>query len=98
MHNIVTVAMHQYGIDIQGAMGWISKYHEQLVNSFLRAAENLPTWSSEIDAQVTRYVDGVGNWVRGTDSWGFESRRYFGSRGLEIQTTREVALLPKVTP
>lgn len=40
------------------------------------------------------YVDGLGQWVRGNDDWTFESHRYFGDKGLEIQKTRLMTLLP----
>jgi Delta6-protoilludene synthase len=34
----------------------------------------------------------IGQWIRGHDEWNFESERYFGSRGPEIQKTRKVYL------
>ena len=95
-HNIVTIIMHQHGTDIHGAMEWIASCHQQLLEKFLEMFEDLPQWTPEVDIQVARYVDGLGNWVRANDSWSFESQRYFGTKGLEIQETRVVALLPKV--
>ncbi|KAF7372600.1 Terpene cyclase [Mycena venus] len=50
----------------------------------------------QLDHQVTELIHGLGNWVRGYDVWSFESERYFGKRGKEIQMTRTVELLPKV--
>lgn len=95
-HNIVTIIMHQYDTDIHGAMEWIANCHQQLLEKFLEMFEDLPEWTPEVDIQVARYVDGLGNWVRANDSWSFESQRYFGTKGLEIQETRVVTLFPKV--
>ena len=41
------------------------------------------------------YVEHLAGWPRGNDCWNFESERYFGSEGLEVQKTRYVKLLPK---
>ncbi|KAL7282972.1 terpenoid synthase [Trametes coccinea BRFM310] len=95
-HNIVTVVMRQFNTDIQGAMDWIARYHDRLVDQFLHHYANLPSWGPEIDAQLRRYVDGLGNWVRANDCWSFESQRYFGKEGSKVQDSRVVALLPKV--
>jgi hypothetical protein len=41
-------------------------------------------------------VEGLAYWVRGSDNWSFESHRYFGTQGPEIQKTRELYMLPRV--
>ena len=94
--NIVTVVMNQLGTDVHGAMEWVAERHRHLVDQFLEHVGKLPSWTPEIDAQVARYVDGLGNWVRANDSWSFESQRYFGLDGLEIEESRWVPLMPKV--
>ncbi|KAJ7121824.1 terpenoid synthase [Mycena crocata] len=95
-HNLVTIVMHALGLDLNAALLWISDLHDKLVDRFLHAYQQIPHFSDpELDAQVSEYVDGLGNWVRGNDVWSFESERYFGTKGLEIQATRVVKLLPK---
>ncbi|TBU29047.1 terpenoid synthase [Dichomitus squalens] len=96
-HNIVTVVMDELGTDLHGAMEWVAERHRILVGQFLERFGRLPSWGPEIDAQVARYVDGLGNWVRANDSWSFESQRYFGLDGLEIKESRWVQLLRKVS-
>ena len=59
---------------------------------------HVPSWGPDIDGQIQLYLDGVGNWVRASDCWNFESGRYFGDKGLGIQETRQVPLLRKVAP
>jgi len=55
----------------------------------------LPKWGEPIDWQVRQYCDGLGNSVRAFDEWSFDTRRYFGTKGLEIKRERWVMLMPK---
>lgn len=88
--------MHELDTDVHGAMQWAGVYHEKRVVEFMSAKKRLPSWGKGIDDDVAIYVDGLANWVRANDSWSFESQRYFGKKGLAIQKTRRVVLLPKV--
>ena len=88
--------MHQFNVDVQEAFDKIGKWRQELTDQFLAAYGKLPSWGPEIDAEVQRYVDGMGNWVRGNSAWSFESERYFGLDGPEIEKTRRVVLRPQV--
>ncbi|KAF8884017.1 terpenoid synthase [Infundibulicybe gibba] len=95
-HNLVTIVMHEHKTTLEGALMWISRLHDDLVNVFLGEYENVPTWGlPALDAQVAEYIHGLGNWVRANDSWSFESERYFGKAGLKVQRDRVVGILPK---
>ena len=95
-HNAITIVMHHNKTDVQGAMDWLSNYYESLVAKFMDVYENkIPKFGELVDADLVEYVDGIGNWVRANDQWGYESERYFGKKGPEIQKTRWVTLLPK---
>ncbi|KAG6825478.1 hypothetical protein H0H92_003608 [Tricholoma furcatifolium] len=96
-HNILTVAMRQFDIDFQGAMDWVVNYGKEVEMKFLDGLKRVPSWGPEIDQQMKQYLYGLANWPRANDSWNFESGRYFGSKGREIQKTRRVPLLPKIT-
>ncbi|EMD32850.1 hypothetical protein CERSUDRAFT_161387 [Gelatoporia subvermispora B] len=96
-HNILTIAQHELKADLNGALKWVKEYHDELVTKFLENVDKVPSFGPELDPQVARYVDGLGNWVRANDQWSFESQRYFGTKGLEIMKHRTVALLPKVS-
>lgn len=97
-YNAVTVVMHNYGTNLSGAMEWISDLHDEIVEHFLLLShqvirhEGFPSFGPEIDDQLARYIDGLGQWIRGHDEWNFASGRYFGSKGLEIQQSRLVSL------
>jgi Delta6-protoilludene synthase len=93
---MVTIVMHQFNTDIQGAMDYIGDLHDGLAADFLLNKDRLPSWGEPVDSQVAQYVDGLGNWVRANDQWSFESQRYFGMEGLDILKHRVVKLLPKV--
>jgi hypothetical protein len=93
---MVTIVMHQFDTDVQGAMDYIGDLHDRLAGAFLLTKDRLPSWGEPIDSQVARYVHGLGNWVRANDQWSFESQRYFGTKGLDIMKHREVKMLPKV--
>jgi len=88
--------MHHNKIDIQGAMDWVDTYHKELNAKFMDIYDNgIPKFGEPVDTELARYVEGIANWVRGNDQWGFESERYFGKRGPEIQKSRWVTLLRK---
>ncbi|THU84488.1 terpenoid synthase [Dendrothele bispora CBS 962.96] len=95
LHNLVTIVMNQYDLDLPGAMKWIGEFHDGIAEKFLNTYKNLPDWGPVINPQIQRYVDGLGNWVRGNDSWSFESWRYFRGKGPEIEKIRWVELMPR---
>ncbi|KAF8188916.1 terpenoid synthase [Mycena galopus ATCC 62051] len=96
-HNLVRVVMNEHNLDLAAALEWISAFHDSIVGQFLTAFGQVPHHANlELDRQVTEFIHGLGNWVRGYDEWSFESERYFGKRGKEIQGTRTMELLPKI--
>ncbi|KAG6917178.1 hypothetical protein DXG01_003614 [Tephrocybe rancida] len=97
-HNILTIAMRQFDTDFLGAMDWVTNYHAEVEMKFLDGLKRVPSWGSKIDRQMKQYLYGLANWPRCNDSWNFESGRYFGSKGREVQKTRRVPLLPKLAP
>ncbi|TFK47565.1 terpenoid synthase [Heliocybe sulcata] len=94
-HNIVSVVMVEQGFNLHEAMRWVESQYLDVVKQFLKAKERLPSWGASVDAQVSAYIYGLANWARAGDQWCFESERYFGRRGLEIQKSRQVELLPR---
>lgn len=89
-YNIITTVMHHNKTNIQGAMNWVYDHHKEPGAKFVDLYENkIPKFE---EPELAQYVEGLGNWVRTGDQWGFESERYFGKKGPE---TRCVTLLPK---
>ncbi|KAG6884992.1 hypothetical protein C0992_005530, partial [Termitomyces sp. T32_za158] len=93
-HNIVTILMHHMDVDLNGAMKWIEDYYAELAQNFLGDLRCVPFFGIEVQREVEHYLNGLGSWIRGNDSWSFESRRYFIEDGLEIQQSRKLVLLP----
>ncbi|EJD04763.1 terpenoid synthase [Fomitiporia mediterranea MF3/22] len=98
LSNIITIVMHEFSTDLEGAINKVVQLHAQTVKEFLDGLKKVPSWGPEIDCQVQQYLYGLANWVRANDCWTFECGRYFGNKGLEIQNKRVVQLLPKVAP
>ncbi|KXN86840.1 Delta(6)-protoilludene synthase [Leucoagaricus sp. SymC.cos] len=94
IHNGVEIVMRERNISIQEAMNWLGNYCDGLADSFLIELESLPSWGADVDARVTKYVNGLGQWVRGIDDWHFESARYFGSAGPDTKKTRIARFAP----
>jgi len=95
-HNIITVVMNEKGVDLDGALHWLGEYHGQVLSKFQAQSRTLPSWGGAVDADVTTYVDRLGYWIRGIDSWSLETERYHGTKGPEVRKHRLVTLLPKV--
>jgi hypothetical protein len=94
LHNSVELVMREHNLDIQGAVDWLEKYALGVHEAFLENVAKMPSWGQDVDKRVKMYVDGLAQWIRGNDDWTFESGRYFGDKGLEIQKTRIMSLLP----
>jgi hypothetical protein len=91
-HNIVTSIMQEHQMSVSAAMEWLENFGKHRVTTFLNGIEDLPSWGEEIDADVQRYVESIGYLVRGADAWSYESERYWGERGMEIEATRVVTI------
>ncbi|KAJ7199079.1 terpenoid synthase [Mycena rebaudengoi] len=97
--NAVTVIMRANLTDVAGGMQWISDRHDEVAQHFLATRDDIlnhkngvPLWGRDMDEQVEKYVDGLGQWVRDDDQWYFGSERYFGDTGMEIEQCRIVRI------
>lgn len=88
--------MHQFNIDLEAAMAWVASYHKGVENKFLDGMRKLPSFGPAVDRELQEYVLALAIFPRANDCWSFESGRYFGTKGLQVQKTRYVPLLPKV--
>ncbi|KAI0306221.1 terpenoid synthase [Multifurca ochricompacta] len=95
-HNIITVVMVEKGVNLDGALDWVADYHRQILSEFQAQYRVLPCWGPILDLKVKTYVERLACFIRGIDCWAFETERYFGTKGREIQIKRVVNLLPKV--
>ncbi|KAG6883541.1 hypothetical protein C0992_008520, partial [Termitomyces sp. T32_za158] len=61
-HNIVTIVMHHQKLGLAEAMKWIGDYHSKLEQDFLTDLNHVPHFGHEIEGDLKRYLDGLGNW------------------------------------
>ncbi|KAG2136542.1 isoprenoid synthase domain-containing protein [Suillus bovinus] len=94
-HNMISIIMLELGLDISGAMAWAARYHAKVQKRFIDGRANVPSWGPSIDVLVEEYLEGIAMCPRANHSWCYEVQRYFSSRGLEIQQTGLVTLLPR---
>jgi hypothetical protein len=87
--------MNEKGVDLDGALDWLAEYNRVVLSRFQAHYQMLPSWGPDMDPIVTAFVERLAHWVRGLDCWSFESERYFGTEGTEIQKHRLVTLLPR---
>ncbi|KAF8624519.1 hypothetical protein AX15_005831 [Amanita polypyramis BW_CC] len=94
-NNIVTVLMKGKNIGLQDAADYIGEYSQELMNEFLVAKANMPSFGPLVAPQVYRYIYGLECWIVGNLNWSFESQRYFGVKHLEVKETLVVTLRPR---
>ncbi len=87
--------MNEKGVDLDGALDWVAEYHEQVLSEFQAQYRTLPSWGPATDLKIKTYIERLACFIRGIDCWAFETERYFGTKGREIQKQRIVDLLPK---
>ena len=87
--------MNEKNVDLDGALNWLAEANGVVLSRFQVQYRMLPSWGPDMDHVVTAFVERLAYFIRGHDSWSFESERYFGTKGPEIQKHRMVTLLPK---
>ncbi|KAI0658651.1 terpenoid synthase [Cubamyces menziesii] len=97
-YNLLTVVIRELNTDFDGAMAWVIDFKDRITAKFVEGLQNVPSFGPEVDQALKQYLQAIANWPRCLDSWSFESKRYFGRRGLEYQKTRRVPLLPRRKP
>lgn len=95
--NIITVLMHQFDLDLNEAMDRAYEYHRETQRKFISLLNEVPSFGVEVDKAVSDYIFHLGNFAQGHACWGFDSGRYLGELGLDVQRDGWVELFPKVT-
>ncbi|KAJ8455153.1 hypothetical protein ONZ51_g12604 [Trametes cubensis] len=98
LHNVLTIAMEERKVDINGALQWLADQHSEQVDralSLLPQVLALVATAGPHAAALAFYVDHLANWPRANDCWNFESGRYFGADGRQIQKSRLLTLAPR---
>jgi len=91
-NNMITVIMKDRGIGLQEAFDVAGQIFEKDTKEFLEHKGQLPSWGSEVDDAVSRYVSAMEHVVTGSIEWCFCTPRYFGDSAVEVKKTRQVLL------
>ena len=93
-HNILSVIMEEYHLDLQQALYWLSGYASKTIFNFLATKRDLPSWGEKVDQAVAEYIDRVVRCVRGNDAWHYDTKRYYGDDGSKVEECRKMTLMP----
>ena len=90
--------MVELGLSIHDAIAHLSKRHAGLRQRFLEAHKSMPLqWDANTNEQLRGALRDLAHFPRGIYCWHFESERYFGDKGAEISTSRNVEIRPRVS-
>ncbi|KAJ6494348.1 isoprenoid synthase domain-containing protein [Mycena sanguinolenta] len=92
-HNMVIVVMHHKALDLPGAVTFVGDLCKEAIARFMSLKTRLPSWDDEIDRHVSRYVQGLEDWMSGILYWSFETERYFGKAVKSVKASRTVRLV-----
>ncbi|KIJ66684.1 hypothetical protein HYDPIDRAFT_85809 [Hydnomerulius pinastri MD-312] len=90
--NIVTILMHERGMDLQSAADLVGEEFTKLMDAYSEGRKAMKSWGPELDGDLKQYFDALGQWVAANMEWSFETQRYFGDAFKEVKKTRLVKL------
>ncbi|KAG6898204.1 hypothetical protein C0992_003316 [Termitomyces sp. T32_za158] len=64
-NNIITVLMKNRHLELQEASDYVGAHCKELMDLFISTQAHLPSWGASIDAEVARYIYGLGCWIKG---------------------------------
>ena len=96
-YNVLTIIARQYNVRLEEAARRMCQMHKVAAEKMLYLLDHLPYFPAEHEKDLRAYLFELRFWVRAGVCWSFESERYFGDKGPEIQSTRLVPLRRKDT-
>lgn len=72
--------MAELQLGLQEAIDWIIELYLEKIDDFLTGYRHLPyfpTESAQVNLELLKYMDTLGNWIRANDQWSFEVCLYF---------------------
>lgn len=74
--NLVTVLQQEYQTSLQQAFDHAADLHNTEVQLFIDLSAQVPSFGTEIDANLERYLLGLRFWIRANLDWSAETGRY----------------------
>lgn len=62
---MIVILMEYHGLDLQGAVDYVGDLCAQTIDTFNENKTNVPSWGPEIDDMVSRYIQGLQDWIVG---------------------------------
>jgi len=76
VHNLAFILSQEQKISLQAAVDRVAKLHDAEVSAFIALAQQLPSFTPAIDAELQRYVLGMRYWMRANLDWSLDTVRY----------------------
>jgi hypothetical protein len=76
VHNLVLVLQHQQNLTLTQALHQAILRHNDKVKAFLDFERQLPSFGSQYDQELTRYLAVMHDWMRSNVDWSLETGRY----------------------
>ncbi|KAG5650494.1 Alpha-muurolene synthase [Sphagnurus paluster] len=64
-HNMIVILMKHRGLALQSAVDHVGDLCAQTIDSFIENRAMIPSWGSETDEMVHKYVNGLQDWIVG---------------------------------
>lgn len=94
-HNSLCVVMRDQQLSLEGAFEWANKRHRDLQEKYLQVLAKMPPWGTEINAQIDKYIGGLGRMISGNVKYSTSCKRYAdGREGIGPRDNRVFELLP----
>ncbi|KDR73936.1 hypothetical protein GALMADRAFT_141701 [Galerina marginata CBS 339.88] len=87
--NLVCSIMANRRVELQDAIGILTDMLESRVDEYINLKSRLPSFGTNIDSELMKFITGVENVIQGGIIWSYMSPRYYSSEelgGLELQS------------
>lgn len=72
VHNLVVVLKEERELGLQDALAETARMHDEEVRRFISLSENLPSFGTETNEELQRYVGVLKAWMRANLDWSFQ--------------------------
>jgi 5-epi-alpha-selinene synthase len=76
VHNLALILSHEQKLSLQAAVDRVGALHDAEVYAFIALAQQLPSFTPTVDADLQRYVSGLRSWMRANLDWSLDTVRY----------------------
>jgi len=92
--NLVFVIMDERRVGLQEAIDILTEMLSQRVNEYLALKASLPSFGSNVDRELSRYIEALEHFTQGTVLWYYSSPRYFRTIDVSKRHDLVVPLFP----